>query len=340
MARRPKAAPRDAGRSRDRHVAFLAYQLGFTEVCFPGRAASVWRRADVEDPVPPEFRADVGELADVTRRLAPLIEGGGGGPRAEQVAVAAERAWESLERSWGGDLHRAHIAWREEQEPEYECTDGMMKGSPFREAAWEELRRAVEAFSARLPGPVAAWVRLGSAVAAVFLPRDGGSPRLSAIAAVQNLLSEMLPEPLLAGLPLDLSCASREPVARLHEQLWKRLTDGSADGGTATNPAAGPASSAACADEGEPPAVILDKRTREVAAVALLIAEPNMTVRQIAKETGFNRTSLYRIPEFQRALKARGGGPSERLRGKTFRDREGNTYVDGIDKTKPSEGVD
>jgi hypothetical protein len=337
MARRPKAARRDAGRNKDRHLAFLAYQLGFTEVSFPSRAAGAWRSADVEDPVPPEFRADVGELADVTRRLAPLIEGGGRGPRAEQVAVAAEGAWESLERSWGGDIHRAHIEWREMQEPEYVCTDRMMKDSPFREAAWEELRRAVEAFSAGLPGPVAAWVRLGSAVAAVFLPRDGGSPCLGAIAAVQNQLSEMLPEPLLAGLPLDLSLASREPVARLHEQLWKRFTEGSADGGTATNPAADLPSSPARADGGNPPAVLGDKRTREATALTLLAVHPEKTLSQVAEETRCSRTSLYRNPAIKLVLEQRKKGKQDRRRGKRLRDRAGNTYVDGIDETDPTE---
>jgi hypothetical protein len=126
----------------------------------------------------------------------------------------------------------------------------------------------------------------------------------------------------------------------LHEQLWKRFTDGSADGDTATNPAADPPTSPAHADEGNLPAILGDKRTREAAALAMLAVNPEMTVKQVAKETGCNRTSLYQNPGMKVIRKEREERKQGRRRGGRVRDRAGDTYVDGIDKTKPSEGVD
>jgi hypothetical protein len=142
---------------------------------------------------------------------------------------------------------------------------------------------------------------------------------------------------LLAGLPLDLSLASREPVARLHEQLWKRFTDGGADGGTATSPAAGPPSLTACADEGDLPAALGDKRSKETAALALLAAHPEKTVKQVADEIRCNRSSLYRNPLMKVIRKEREERKQGRRRGRRVRDRAGDTYVDGIDETDPTD---
>jgi hypothetical protein len=325
--------------NRERHLAFLAYQLGFASVSFPAQAGHYWRTADVVDgvmdAVPPVPRLHFQELLDATQRLRPLAPDRGE-ELAGQVTESAQRAWQLFERAWGGKTHRKRIARREGTEPEFFDWEEVEAGSPFAEPVWDELRQTVETFRTALPPAAAAWVRLGAAVAEVFDPRAGGAYMLAAIAPLQNQLSEMLPEPLLAGLPLDLSRASPEQISDLDASIRKRLTEASLKGDNPCESATSARVTEGLNEDELPPG----KLSKEEQALAVLIANPTISDTEIAERVGCNRTSLYRMHRLMSARAWLKQGKAETRRGRQDRDRAGAPFVDGDDESDPSDEFD
>ena len=131
MARKPKASHPNFAMSRDRHIAFLAYQLGFTGVKFEADAVHQWKTADLDDAAPDWLAVHVECLADTTKRLAPLLSGQSSA-LAAGVADAARQAWEGMKAAWGRDAHRAAIAQRDASDPDLRRLEIMLRGSPLR----------------------------------------------------------------------------------------------------------------------------------------------------------------------------------------------------------------
>jgi hypothetical protein len=337
VSKKSKPAEPQLTGARDQYLAFLGYQLGFAGQWFPALASHLWETADLGGPVPPGLRMEFERIRDVARRLSPLIPDGSG-ELADQVAGSAERACQGLEGAWGGAVHRRNIERREASEPEFYDWDEMLLGSPFREPVWQELEQRIETYTRALPAPLTAWVRLGASMARVFDSRSGGTHGTAAIPALQNQLAEMSREPLLAGLPLDLSRASLEEIGELHAGLWKRLAEGSVGGADrpAQAAAAQPVGNSAAPLE-VPGCVQLSK---EAQALALLIENPTMSMTELARRLGCNRTSLYRMKPLMKAVEVLKGGKEEVRRGQTLRDRAGDAYTDGVESRDPSEGID
>jgi hypothetical protein len=203
----------------------------------------------------------------------------------------------------------------------------MMKDSPFADRVWEDLRRVVEEYSEALPGPVRDWTRLGAAMARAFDTRSGGTPGSDPVVALENELAAMRPHPMLDGLPLDLSRASLEEVAALHDQLRGRLAGAGwpgnvpASGATAGKPVGGE-------DESMPAHVLTD----DIRALAWLMYDPSMSDAEIARRVPCNRTSLYRMKLFPIAKEVLLKSAKRELpRGIRSRDRAGNMDVDAIE---------
>lgn len=337
MVRKSKVTRADANQSRDRHLAFLAYQLGYAGVRFPTFARYLWRTADISDPVPWWLRTEAARLVDTSDRLRSLLPSSSGQNLAEQVAQRAEQAWQGFEGAWGGTGHHDKIRRRDRDDPGWCPLEVMMEGSPFEASVWGDLCRAIESYKDGLPDVVRPWVRLGSAVASVLSPQSGGIAGFAEIAVVQNELSELLPQGLLDGLPMNLVYNSPDQVHELNECLWKRFTAGS-EQHDAPHSEHEPLSTQGNDEHAAVP--LLNKEAREAAAAGLALAHENKTVGEIAQETGCNRSALYRNPQFRRALEIRHGRPLREREGGLFRNREGASDVDGIVKTDPSEGIE
>jgi AcrR family transcriptional regulator len=334
MARKPKAASPGPPANRDQQAAFFSYQLGFAGVRFPALAAYFWMTGNGEKPVPPALWQQVERLTDVTRRLGPLLSGCGEG-LVSRVTQATQQAWRCFEGGWGNEGHLRNIRRRDGSEPEFFREESMLAGSPLEDPVWEELQAAVEAYRLALPAGVAAWVRLGSLVAAALDPNQGDAGTTGAIAVLQNHLAAMLPEPLLEGLPTNLSHASLETVAELHEGMWTRFTQ-VGRGPRPKGPAAAPVAPASGAKDN----AVAAGFSKEFLAVALLTRHPELTVEEVAARVGCNRTGLYKKPLFREFIKGHRQNRRERPRGFRRRVPGGGTEVDGIDLTDPTEGLD
>jgi hypothetical protein len=334
MARKSKAASPGPPANREQQAAFFSYQLGFAGVRFPALAAYFWMTCDAKKPVPPALWQQVERLADVAGRLGPLVSGRGEG-LVSRVTQAAQRAWQCFAGGWCDEGHLRNIRRRDESEPEFFPDELMMPGSPLENPVWGELREAVEAYRLALPGGVAAWARLGSQVAAALDPNQGDAGATGSIAVLQNHLAEMLPEPLLEGLPTNLSRASMEAVAELHERLWERFTKGWRGPG-----AKGPAEEPAAPVSGAKDNAVAAGFSKELLAVALMTRHPELTVGEVAARVGCNRTGLYKKPLFREFIKGHRQDRPEFPRGLRRRVPGGGTEVDAIDETDPTEGLD
>jgi AcrR family transcriptional regulator len=334
MARRPKAASPGPPANRDQQAGFFSYQLGWSAVRFPDLAALFWVNADGENSVPPALWQQVERLTDVASRLRPLLSSCER-TLVSRVMEATQEAWRCFKGGWCDAKHLRNIRRRDGSEPEFFPEELMLSGSPLEAPVWGELRAAVEAYRLALPGGVAAWARLGSLVASALDPNQGGARGIASIPALQNHLAEMLPEPLLEGLPVNLSRASLEMVADLHEQLWERLTQDVREPGPKGSAAAPVAPVSGAKDT-----AVAAGFSKELLAVALLREHPELTVGEVAARVGCNRTSLYRKPFIRELIKGRRQDRPELPRGLIKRIPGGGTEIDGIDETDPTEGVD
>ncbi len=145
---------------------------------------------------------------------------------------AAKRIWKRLEKSWGSP---AHCCWLEERR-KAEYVDPETVAAPFPRSTWHRFHRALGKLRDGLPPEVRTWVDLGSHVAAAAEDPDR-------IAALQNLLSKMLEDPLLAGLQVDVStrppsrhAAPQVPVIEFHERLGSRFLDTSSHSADSRRP--------------------------------------------------------------------------------------------------------
>jgi hypothetical protein len=197
------------------------------------------------------------------------------------------------------------------------------------------LRAAIEAYRRALPAGVAAWARLGSLVAAALDPNQGEAGTTGAIAVLENHLAEMLPEPLLEGLPVNLSRASLEAVAELHERLWERFTHVRQEPGPKA-PVAAPATPVSGAKD----TAVAAGLSKEFHVVALMSEHPGLTVGEAAALVGCNRTALYRKPNFCKYVNILRQERRDLPRGWINRVPGGGTEVDGSDEHDPSEGLD
>jgi hypothetical protein len=331
MARKPKAASPSPPANRDQQAAFFSYQLGFAGVRFPALAAYFWMTCDGKKPVPPALWQQVERLVDVAGRLGPLVPGRGEG-LVSRVTQAAQKALQCFAGGWCNEGHLKNIRRRDESEPEFFPDELMMPGSPMANPVWGELREAVEAYCLALPGGVAAWARLGCLVATALDPNQGDAGAIGTIPVLQNHLAEMVEEPLLQGLPVNLSRASMETVAELHEGIWTRFTQ-VGRGPEPKGPAAAPVS-------GAKHTAVAVGFSKELLAVALMTRQPELTVGEVAARVGCNRTGLYKKPLFREFIKGHRQDRRELPRGLIKRDPGGGTEVDGIDETDPTEGVD
>jgi hypothetical protein len=297
-------------KGRGQHEAFLAYQLGYCGAMSRIWAGHFWRTADRTDPVPMAVRAQFDGLVDVIRRLRPLARRCR--RTSDQMAGVAEDAWLSLKSAWGKKRHAALIQMRD-SDPDFCDWEALEHGWPLEDAAWNGLHQMVAELSTGLPRRLAAWTRLGGAVASVLDPRQGGEHAAGTVVLLENQLSEMMPDqPLLDGIALNLAGASIEQVTALHCELIRRLT-----------------TRCQSADQEITPSGLL--LTKEAKAVAILVVAPKMPDSEIARLVECNRASLYRMKRFCLAKKALREGKQERPRGRRLRGRSGEPIVDAED---------
>jgi hypothetical protein len=264
-----------------------------------------------------------------------LVPGCGEG-LASRVTQTTQQAWRCFEGRWCDAEHLRNVSRRDENEEwGFFREELMLAGSPLAAPAWGELRAAIEAYRLALPAGVAAWVRLGSLVAAALDPNQGDAGTTGAIAVLQNHLAEMLPEPLLEGLPVNLSRASMATVAELDERLWERFTHVRQEPGPKA-PVAAPATPVSGAKD----TAVAAGLSKEFHAVALMTKNPDLKVAEAAALVGCNRTALYKKPLFSAFVKIlrqeRGGLPHGWIKSVPG----GGTEVDGIDEHDPSEDLD
>jgi hypothetical protein len=342
MARK-KAVRQGSQAPPDRHIAFLAYQLGFAGRWFPPFAAYFWESADLfnkcegPDPVPDPVQKALRELTSATESLAGLVP-------SSQAALAAaileqaNRAWASFEGAWGGDCHQKTVRRRDESDPVYAFGWPELEGSPLLGGVWAELQRAIDAYRDSLPAALGDWVCLGGLVAAVFDLDSGGTHSLNRLPELQNQLSKMAPQPLLEGLPINLLHASVEQVSELHERLWRRFTSEARGAGQEEQPPAEPQEASPGGDQ--LPSDASPRPKPKSLALALKVEHPDWSVTRIAKESGCSRTGLYRHETFKKMNEVLKLGKQERPRGIQSRDSERRTSVDGVVYTDPAEEIE
>jgi hypothetical protein len=331
MAKKAKASSMTQQRNQDRHLAFMAYQFGFTRVWFPGLARHSWATASPDICVPPAL--ELHRLLDLLGRLRPLIPDRG--PElALRVGETARRCQRSIENAWCGERHRRNMRQRDMSEPEFYSDDSMLEGSPFSEVAWEELDQATEAFTTALTGGVVPWVRLGAAIATVLDPGPGGTQGLTAFPALQNQFSEMSSDPLLAGISIVLCDRWYNHVADIDQALRHRFTDNSQPAVAPLDHSVRGNNTESLAGDTAGPTKILSKETM---AIAYLSNNPAATDAEIANLVGCARTSLYRMPSFRELKRHIQAGKGRIRRGHRSLDKTGRTDVDGVDDGDPGE---
>jgi hypothetical protein len=204
--------------NRERHLKFLGYQAGFAGTFFRVMAASLWRTAAAGDPVPESARSWMVVLQEAINGLGQLLPDTKNLPL-QEVADLASAAWRTFEGAWGGDAHRSCLAWRTDREPEEHDAQALMAGGPFEDDVWERLEDGMRAFFGALPAPLRAWAHLGRAVARALDPIDGGSHAVWEVIGVDNQLSMMRDERLLADLGTSSDLDSFDAVLRLDDEV-------------------------------------------------------------------------------------------------------------------------
>lgn len=271
----------------------------------------MWRTANIDDPIPVGVKwcHDTFQLAlrDLETRVKSNVPS-----LSNDVMKLAHCAWENFTTGWGTEPHHTGITLRDKNEPEFQDACVVMVNSVFGDPVWSDLDQILETYARSLPDREAAWLRLGNRIGKALDPLE--SQALTGLPAVVNQLSEMKEQPLLDGLDIRYAPWTFEGIAELHRELWARLT-GSwlrlADPARAEvipNP-----STASAADS--------ESATIEDRALLLLISDPTLSVTQIARRLSCQRTSLYRMSRFTKAIAILKSGKQRYRQGLKSHDR-------------------